>query len=274
MKIGFIGLGDMGFPLARNLLKNKHKVFAYDIDQTKINQIKKYQAIPSPSLKQLSLHCPVVILCLSKPKISQSVIFGKNGLLNHQSSIKTIIETSTLDPTTVQQFQNKLKKHSINFLSTPMLGRPYHAQKKLIHFLVEGDKKTYRKNKPLLMTMGNKTTYLGQPPQATLAKLIFNLCRFSNLATAIEAADILHQYSPNIKPIYKLLIQSSKTNFGQVWEKSIHDYILNKTPYTPSQTLIKDLQLITQLAKNKTINAKITQATKQKHQSLRKKYLK
>ena len=114
--------------------------------------------------------------------------------------------------------------------------------------------------------MGRKTSYLGDIPQATIAKLARNLCRFANVATALEVIDFLHQTTKDIDPIYDLLVEDSKTNFDKAWASAMTEYALKNRTYQASKISVKDLTLALKIAKENNIDMPIAKVTKKVHQ--------
>lgn len=266
MKLGFIGLGNMGHGMVVHLLKDKHEVHVFDIDQSKIESLKKPGAKPRQSVSDLVSNVTTVILCLPHPKISEDVIFGEEGIVSTPGNkVRTVIETSTLTPDQVVNFEKKLTKQKIGFLSAPMFGGQSSADVGKIWFVVEGNKALLKEHQDLFSAMGRKTSYLGEIPQATIAKLARNMCRFANVANALEVIDFLHQTTKDIEPIYDLLVEDSKTNFDRVWESAMTDYALKKKPYTASKISVKDLTLALKIAKENNIDMPIAKVTKKVH---------
>lgn len=257
--IGFIGLGQMGLPMALRLVAKGYQVNGFDLKR-------KSRVNFNKSIAQVCSTSDIVFICLPHPKISREVIFGSQGILINSGNVKTIIETSTLSPEDVVGFAKKLAKAKIEFLSAPMFGGEPSAKSGKIWFVVEGEKKTYQKYQKLFSILGRKSSFVGKPPQATIAKLARNLSRFANVANAIEVIDLLKKSTNNIKPIYDLLVEDSKTNFDHVWEKAMHDYTLKGKKYQASKISVKDLNIALELAKRKKVNMPIANATKKVHQ--------
>lgn len=266
MRLGFIGLGNMGAGMVANLLQAKHNVIAFDTDITKINTLPAVES--ANSVKELSNQVEVVILCLPHPDISKDVIF--NQLLAPGTKVKVIIDTSTLTPEDTQEIYVKLEKENIKFLCAPMLGGKSAAVNKQIHFLVEGEEGTFNKFQSLFMDMANRVDYMGKAPSATLAKLAYNICRYSNLATGAEVARFLKAYTKDTQSIYELLSEGSLDNFGQVWKEDIKEMVLEDNPYKPSNIPEKDLTLIIKLAEKQKLSDRLFKAIREVYKSLSK----
>lgn len=268
--IGFIGLGAMGLPMAKKLISAGYTVNGFDVDSERQKLAGQNGINGADSIKMICEHNEVVIVCLPNPTVSREVILGKDGVAINPGIIKLVIETSTLLPDYAVEFSEKLENKNISFLSAPMFGGKSSAESGQIWFVVEGKKDVFEKNKSIFDLMGRKTSYLGNPPQATIAKLARNLCRFANVATAIETINFIRHYTNDIKPIYELLVEDSLTNFDHVWGKTLKGYTLDNEEYYTSHISVKDLKLILEITKDLGVKMPITEVTKKLHKKMRK----
>ncbi len=268
MKLGFIGLGNMGYGMVTNLVRAGHEISVFDIDQEKVQAVTSNGATPTKSIEEISSSVETVILCLPHPNISKEIIFEK--LTATGSTVKTIIDTSTLTLDATQHFFNELKEQNINFLCAPMLGGKNAALNKEIHFLVEGDEEVFNINKNIFSDMGKRVDYMGDVPKATLTKLAYNICRYSNLATAAEVSRLLRSYTDNTTSMYEILAEGSLDNFGQVWREDIKDMVLTGEAYQPGHIPEKDLMLISDTAKKQNLSDTLYAAILGVYKTLRK----
>ena len=143
-----------------------------------------------------------------------------------------------------------------------MVGGKNHALSGTIEFLVEGTEALYKESMNIFTVMG-EPHYMGDIPSATLAKLTFNLCRYANLAIAIEAYRILKQYGANTVPIHEFMSKQSLDNFGQVWGEDMKEMMTQNIDYKPSPVPKKDLTLLSNMAKTHGIDDGIINAIKE-----------
>lgn len=265
--IGFIGLGNMGYGMASNLLRRKFDVLAYDIEKEKLQRIVKKGALEAKSINEIAELVNIVVLCLPHPKISQEVI---QQLISHNKKVKVVIETSTLTPEDTKSLSNILSVHGIDYLCAPMLGGRQAALDAKIHILVEGNKKVFEKYKKVFKAMGSRVDYMGQPPHATLAKLAYNICRYGNIAIAVDVLRFLKPYGTDNTSIYKLLSDGSLDNFGQVWKEDMKEMAIEGKEYTPTHIPEKDLSLIIQILSKQKRNKKFLKSIKEVYESLKK----
>lgn len=258
--IGFIGLGNMGSGMAHNLLKAGFSVVGLDSDREKSASIDGLTQ--AQDVAEVAKTCEVIVLCLPNPEASREVM---SELLN--SSVTTIIETSTLTPEIVTELAEKITAAGKQFLSAPMIGGKNHAAQGTIEFLVEGDETVLQANDQLFKAIGT-TRYMGTAPSATLAKLTFNLCRYANLATAVETYRLLQAYGANTKAVYEFMSKQSLDNFGQVWAEDMKDMMTQDIPFKPSQVPQKDLGLIMEMAKEHGIDNALPEAIRNTYLSM------
>ncbi len=263
--VGFIGLGNMGGGMAKNLLSAKYDVIAFDINESKSSDLLNLGLKITSTVGKVAENCTVVILCLPNPDISREVIF--NQLFTDKAITSIIIETSTLTPEIVAEFAKHLSERGKKFLSAPMVGGKSHAAEGKIDFLLEGDQTLFEENNELFEAMG-KARYMGEIPSATLAKLTFNLCRYANLAIAVEAYRILQIYGANTKAIHEFISEQSLDNFGQVWGEDMKDMMTNNTLFKPSLVPKKDLTLLSEMAENHGIDKSLIDAIKDTYLSM------
>ena len=264
--LGFIGLGNMGSGMAKNLVAAGYKVVGFDIEEEKLASVESSGVVVAKSVSEIAGQCRTVILCLPNPDVSRDTIF--NELLTESSSATTIIETSTLSPEIVSEFAQKLSAKNIAFLSAPMVGGKNHAANGTIDFLIEGSEEVYKINKSIFSTMGSKARFMGPVPSATLAKLTFNLCRYANLAVAVEAYKLLSAYGANKKAIHDFMSEQSLDNFGQVWAEDMKDMMTKDVPYKPSQVPKKDLALLIEMASSHEISNELVEAIRNTYISM------
>lgn len=266
MKIGFIGLGNMGSGMVKNLLAKGFSVVGFDVDGSKLSELESLGLQKAGSVADIAKDCEVVILCLPNPDASRSVIFGQ--LLVEGSNVTTIIETSTLTPEVVKEFASSLEARSKQFLSAPMIGGKNHAANGTIEFLVEGSSKVFEDNQNVFEAMGSKARFMGDIPSATLAKLAFNLCRYANLAVGAETHRLLEKYNANIPAIYDFMSEQSLDNFGQVWREDLKEMMTTDVPFKPSQVPKKDLALLADMAKSQDLDDELIKAVRKTYLSM------
>lgn len=263
MKLGFVGLGNMGSGMVKNLLSNNFEVLGFDIDGSKLDELKS-SGLQVSSVAEIAKDSEVVVLCLPNPDVSRGVI---SELLAENNTVTTIIETSTLTPEIVKELANMLDAKGKRFLSAPMIGGKNDAANGTIEFLVEGSSEVFENNKTPFEAMG-KSRFMGNIPSATLAKLSFNLSRYANLAVGVETHRLLEKYNANIPAIYDFMSEQSLDNFGQVWREDLQEMMTTNVPFKPSQVPKKDLALLAEMAELQGLDNELIQAIKTTYLSM------
>lgn len=264
-KVGFVGVGNMGYGMIKNLLVHDFPIIAYDIDKQKLDLAVNLGAKKAKGIVGIADSVEIAILALPNPDISSEVISTLS-----QGKVKTILETSTLTPEVSQFFKAYLDKKGIKYLCAPMLAGKQMALEGRINFIVEGKKEVFEQYKDVFYSMG-KAIFMGDIPNATLTKLAYNICRYSNVVTALTVINFLKQYSNNLAPIYNVLTEGSIDNFGQVWKEEMEDVMVkNKTyKFAGNKVPVKDLSLVIKMANEKGLSDSLFNELKHVYESIK-----
>jgi 3-hydroxyisobutyrate dehydrogenase and related beta-hydroxyacid dehydrogenases len=174
MKIGFIGLGNVGAKLADSLLRNKFDLTVRDLDKKLNKCFKKKGAKVALSAKELAEKNDLIITCLPSPKICSEVMESKEGIIEGLSSNKIWLEMSTTDKTEVIRLGKLVKEKGCIPLDGPVSGGCHKAATGNIAIFVGGDRNTFKKILPALTSMGRKILHTGGLGSASILKVITN----------------------------------------------------------------------------------------------------
>ena len=187
MKIGYIGLGLMGGPLARNLIRAGKEVKVFDLNE---ESIKRTLAVGTTGVGVKSADeladCDVVFTSLPLPVHIKSTMIGENGLLNKMKEGSVYIDVSTIDPQTAQELEDFAAARGIGFMGCPLGKGPAQAEKAEQPIFAGGKKETFEKVKEILEIVGSPVYYMGGATQAYAFKLISNMVGMTNLAVLSE----------------------------------------------------------------------------------------
>ena len=248
MKIGFIGLGNVGEKLANNLLKNGYKLVVRDLDPKQSKIFRKKGAIIAVSPKELAKKCDVIITCLPSPKICKKVMTSKDGVLQGLSKNKVWLEMSTTDQFEVKKIGLMVKKKGAYALDVPVSGGCHRAATGNISIFAGGNRKVFKKILPILKCMGRKILYTGELGTASILKVITNYLASVHLAALGEAWTIAKKSKLDLKNTYKGIAASSGNSFVHETESQV---ILNGS-YNINFTMDlvkKDMKLFNDLSK-------------------------
>jgi 3-hydroxyisobutyrate dehydrogenase-like beta-hydroxyacid dehydrogenase len=190
-KLGFLGLGLMGGPMARNLIKAGHDVALWSNTAEKAVQIANEaggKACATPA--EVAQHSECVFLCVGNSEMSENVILGPNGVKAGGRKGLIVVDASTVSPKSSRHVNDELAKTGIDFLGAPCTGSTPGAVNGTLTFMVGGDEKVFEKTKPWLEAMGKKLYYCGGPAMGLHAKLTQNLV-LSNLLQAFNEGIVL-----------------------------------------------------------------------------------
>ena len=248
MKIGFIGLGNVGGKLAGSLLRNKFDLTVRDLDENLTNKFKNLGAKVVNSAKELSEQVDLIITCLPSPKICAEVMEGEDGVINGLSENKIWLEMSTTDEAEIKRIGQKVLNKKATPLDGPVSGGCHRAETGNIAIFVGGERTAFDKILPALTIMGRKVLHTGELGSATILKVITNYLASVHLVALGEAWTVAKKSNLDLAKAYKGIAVSSGNSFVHETESQV---ILNGS-YNINFTMdlvLKDTGLVDDLAK-------------------------
>ncbi|PJG84896.1 sulfolactaldehyde 3-reductase [Conservatibacter flavescens] len=189
-KIAFIGLGQMGSPMATNLLKKGHEVSVYDINLAAIEKLTALGAASSPTLNEVVQGCEFIITMLPNGKLVEHVIFGEQGFVNAIAPNALVIDMSTIHPFESDQIREKLNALDIQFMDAPVGRTSDNAIAGTLLILAGGTDEQIAKASDILLCMGSEIINTGGPGHGIRVKLINNFMSISLNALSAETATL------------------------------------------------------------------------------------
>ena len=248
MKIGFIGLGNVGGKLAGSLLRNKFDITVRDLEKNLTDNFKKKGAKIVYTAKDLAEQTDLLITCLPSPEICAEVMESKDGVINGLSKDKIWLEMSTTDESEVKRLGELVQKKVAIPLDAPVSGGCHRAATGNIAIFVGGQRKSFEKILPILTTMGRKILHTGELGTASILKVITNYLASVHLAALGEAWTVAKKSNLNLNKTFKGIAVSSGNSFVHETESQV---ILNGS-YNINFTMDlvqKDMTLFNQLSK-------------------------
>ena len=248
MKIGFIGLGNVGSKLAGSLLRNKFDLTVKDINKNLTENFKKRGAKVTDNAKELAEQTDLIITCLPSPEICGEVMESENGVIDGLSKNKIWLEMSTTDESEVKRLGKLVSNKKAFPLDGPVSAGCHRADTGNIAIFVGGDRKSFEKIMPVLTTMGRKILHTGELGSASILKVITNYLASVHLAALGEAWLIARKSNLNLNKTFKGIAASSGNSFVHETESQV---ILNGS-YNINFTMDlvkKDMSLFDQLSK-------------------------
>jgi 3-hydroxyisobutyrate dehydrogenase len=248
MKIGFIGLGNVGGKLAGSLLRNKFDLTVRDLDENLTNEFKNLGAKVAISAKELAEQVDLIITCLPSPKICADVMEGENGVLEGITQNKIWLEMSTTDESEIKRIGKKILEKKGIPLDGPVSGGCHRAATGNIAIFVGGNREAFERILSALTVMGRKVLHTGELGSATVLKVITNYLASVHLVALGEAWTVAKKSNLDLAKTYKGIAVSSGNSFVHETESQV---ILNGS-YNINFTMdlvLKDTGLFDDLAK-------------------------
>ena len=195
MNIGFIGIGLMGFPMAKNLLKSGYNLKAYNRSQYKADRLKEFGAEISTSIKGVVTNSDVVIAMLTDDAAVEKVM-GSDEFISNIKESATVIDMSSVNPVITKKYAEILKEKNINYLDAPVSGGTIGAEEASLAIMVGGDEKTFKECYDLLKILGNPTL-VGPVTSGQISKLANQIIVGVTIGAVAEAVTLCEKSGTN-----------------------------------------------------------------------------
>jgi 3-hydroxyisobutyrate dehydrogenase-like beta-hydroxyacid dehydrogenase len=186
-RLGFVGLGLMGGGMVKKLIRSGYALTVFDIDKSKMEELKGHAAYAATSLKEVGEKSEVVLSSLPYPASVKKVYLEKGGVLEGVSPGTVIIDMSTVDPETSQSICKVAAEKGVNYLDAPVSGGPREAESGKLVIIVGGDRGTFDKCKGIFDTLGSTVHYAGPSGMGNVVKLVNGVMSMGNILIAAEA---------------------------------------------------------------------------------------
>ena len=203
MKIGFIGLGIMGKPMSRNLLKAGFELIVYDIDETAVKIIEKAGAKPASSPKEVAQNSNVIITMLPKASIGKSVLEDENGILAGIKENSVVIDMSSVSPVASKEFAQMVEAKKCKFLDAPVSGGEIGAVNATMAIMIGGDEAVVERVRPILEALGKSITVVGPNGSGSVAKLANQIMVNLNIAAVAETLVLATKAGADPKRVFE-----------------------------------------------------------------------
>ncbi len=221
MKVGFIGLGNVGGKLAGSLLRNKADVMVRDLDKALAQPFLDAGAGWAQSPAELAQSCDVVITCLPSPAASAAVMEGEDGMLPHMTAGKIWLEMSTTDEAEVKRLGGKVIAQGAAAVDCPVSGGCHRADTGNISIFAGCDRTTFEQVLPLLKSMGRRILHTGPLGTASVLKVLTNYLATANLVSCCEALVTAKAAGMDLNTTYEAIRISSGNSFVHETESQV-----------------------------------------------------
>ncbi|SHK45700.1 NAD(P)-dependent oxidoreductase [Hespellia stercorisuis] len=214
MNIGFIGLGAMGGPMASNLLQISNKVYVYDTQREAAAALEEKGAVYCSTLKTLAQHCDYILTSLPNGSIVESVMTGEEGIFSSCAAQTTIIDLSSVAPSTSQKLAKLAQHYQLFYLDAPVSGGVAGAKSGTLTFMIGGNKTVYENARPIFDCLGKTCFHVGDVGAGDAMKIINNLLLGCNMAALSEAFTLGKKCGLDPQMMYDIIKVSSGRSYA------------------------------------------------------------
>jgi 3-hydroxyisobutyrate dehydrogenase len=255
MNISFIGLGNMGGPMARNLLKAGHALTVFDVVQANVDGLVAAGATAADSARHAAAQRDVVVTMLPSSPHVKSVYLGDDGVLAGATAGSVLIDSSTIDPATAREVAAAARERGHDMADAPVSGGTGGAEAGTLTFMVGATPELFERIKPLLSQMGKNIVNCGGAGTGQVAKICNNMLLGISMIGVAEAMNL--GSALGIDP--KVLASIINTSSGRCWSSDTYNPYPGVLPNAPASRgytggfgtdlMLKDLGLATDAAK-------------------------
>jgi 3-hydroxyisobutyrate dehydrogenase len=248
-KIGFIGLGNMGLPMAQNLLKAHFQVEGLDMSVASLDKLKTAGGTAAANGKELAAHSDVIVTMLPSGKEVREVYLGANGIIDNAKAGALLIDSSTIDVDTARAVAKAAEGKGLKMVDAPVSGGVGGAQGGTLTFMVGGSDAAFAKAKPFLEAMGKTIVHAGGAGNGQAAKICNNMVLGVSMIAVSEAFVLAEKLGLDAQKLFDISSKSS----GQCWSMTTYCPVPGPVPTSPANRdyaagftaamMLKDLKL-------------------------------
>ena len=267
LKVGFIGLGTMGFPIAGHISKSyKTLVFNRTINKSQ-KWTSEFEGEICESVKELTLKSKVIILCLSEDRDIEEVVLGTDGILEHLNEGTIVVDHSTTSADTAILISQELLKKGSIYLDAPVSGGEAGAQNGKLSVMLGGDSAAYKEISSILDCYSAFHKYMGPSGNGQLTKMINQICIAGLLQALAEAASFSKKSGISSKDVLDVISKGAAQSWQMEnrWDSMIDDeYNFGFAV----DLMVKDLEIVSEFSKKIGANISTTEMIKSYYKEL------
>jgi 3-hydroxyisobutyrate dehydrogenase-like beta-hydroxyacid dehydrogenase len=266
-KLGFLGLGTMGYPMARNLLRAGHQVWLWSNTADKARQLaaeEKGTFCATP--REVGANADCIFLCVGNTGMAEEVILGADGIIQGAKPGTVVVDASTIGPSDSRRIGAVLKTKGVDFLDAPCTGSTPGAQGGTLTFMIGGDEAIFEKVKPNFEPMGKRLYYCGGPGMGLQAKLSQNLI-LSNILMAFNEGMVLATKGGVDPKLMLDILDNSAAKCGLIAFKAPYVFRRDFQPNFAVKWMDKDIGLMLDSAEELGVPLQLTGLTRQLFQT-------
>ena len=267
LKVGFIGLGTMGFPIAGHISKSYQTLVFNRTTNKSQKWTSEFEGETCESVKDLALKSRVIFLCLSEDRDIEEVVLGSDGILEHINEGTIVVDHSTTSVDTATLISKEILKKDSIFLDAPVSGGEAGAQNGSLSVMIGGDNSAYKQISPILDCYSAFHKYMGPSGNGQLTKMINQICIAGLIQALAEAASFAKKSSVSSKDVLDVISKGAAQSWQMEnrWESMIDDeYDFGFAV----DLMVKDLEIVSKFSKKIGANISTTEVIKSYYKEL------
>jgi 3-hydroxyisobutyrate dehydrogenase len=245
-KVGLIGLGNMGLPLAQRIIQAGFGLVAYNRTRAKADVLRGKAEVVG-SQREVAEQADSIMIVVSDTAAVEDVLFSSQGMYERIAAGKTVINCTDTLPSASKKMMEKLKRKNINYLEVPLVGGPVQARTGELVALVSGERSRYEENLDVLKTFASRVFYIGPVPGAFFIKLAMNDMVATYAQSIAEGAVLVEKAGLDPSLFIQILNSTGfKTSFSEIKGMKMIKESVEPTLYL--RHMLKDLNLVDQTA--------------------------
>src|SRR6202166_993378 len=259
VKLGFVGLGNMGSRIAQRLLDHGYQLAIYDLDSSKAESIAAHGGIVARNILELARTADVLLSCLTNDEAVRSVYTGSEGVFAGARPGTIVLEMSTIAPETSRELHKLGAQGGVEVLDVAISGSTPAAEQGILTLLVGGDQDLFNAAQPIFQTIAKQFFLLGGPGSGTAMKLVVNPLLGLGMQAIAEAVVLGEKTGLDRKRLLEVLSKTAviaPAHVGKLARIAINDY----SPQFPMRLMHKDFELILNAAARNQVRMPATEA--------------
>jgi 3-hydroxyisobutyrate dehydrogenase len=265
MKLGFIGTGNMGNPMAGNLIKAGHQLTVHDLRQEAATNLLEMGARWADSPKEAVRGNEVVLTSLPVPRDVEAVVLGEGGILEGAPKGLVYVDLSTNSPTVVRRLHQMCSEHGVAMLDAPVSGGVYGAAAATLAVMVGGDQEVFRRVKPALDAIGSHVVFCGGIGSGSVCKICNNLMSMGTGVLLAEALTLGVKAGVDLAVLADVIANSSGSCRRLTEKFPRYLFKGNFEPGFATALAAKDVRLATDLGREYGIPMDLSNLIDQRH---------
>jgi 3-hydroxyisobutyrate dehydrogenase-like beta-hydroxyacid dehydrogenase len=267
LKVGFIGLGTMGFPIAGHISKSYQTLVFNRTTNKSQKWTSEFEGETCESVKDLALKSKVIFLCLSEDRDIEEVVLGRDGIFEHINEGTIVVDHSTTSVDTATLISKEILKKDSIFLDAPVSGGEAGAQNGSLSVMIGGDSSAYKQISPILDCYSAFHKYMGPSGNGQLTKMINQICIAGLIQALAEAASFAKKSGISSKEVLDVISRGAAQSWQMEnrWESMIDDeYDFGFAV----DLMVKDLEIVSKFSKKIGANISTTEVIKSYYKEL------